>query len=140
MLALVQFAIIAWGMLWMATISESLAAVKAIKGVRSIFLFVGSELFYSSINPPPKKLLSLFQGILPSLHLRYFQESERLEAIEMHLASHLVMLYCKDRLLLILLCEAQVDYALLSATANIFLSALLQNQELQRRVKESADV
>jgi hypothetical protein len=127
-------------MLRMATISESLAAVKAIKGVHSIFLFVGSELFYSSINPPPKKLLSLFQEVVPSLHQRYFQESERLEAIEMHLASHLVMLYCRERLLLILLCEAQVDNALLSATVSTFLSALLQNQELQRRVKKFADM
>jgi hypothetical protein len=125
-------------MMRMATISESLAAVKAINGVNNIFLFVGSELFYSSTNPPPKKLLSLFQEVLPALHERYFQENERLEAIEMHLASYLVMLYCKEGLSLILLCEAQVDSALLSATISTFLSALLQNQELQRRVKNSA--
>jgi hypothetical protein len=124
----------------MATISESLAAVKAINGVHNIFLFVGSELFYSSTNPPPKKLLSLFQEVLPALHERYFQENETLEAMEMHLASYLVMLYCKERLSLILLCEAQVDSALLSATASNFLSALLQNQELQRRVKNSAGI
>lgn len=122
----------------MATISESLAAVRAMKGARSVFLFIGSELFYSSINPPPNKLLSLFQGVLPSLHERYFQEGERLEAIEMHLASHLVMLYYKERISLILLCEAHVDCTLLSATVGTFLSALLQNQELQRRVKSSA--
>jgi len=42
--------------------------------------------------------------------------------------------------LLILLCEAQVDNALLSATVSTFLSSLLQNQELQRRVKRSADM
>jgi hypothetical protein len=125
-------------MMRMATISESLTAVKAVEGVHSIFLFVGSELFYSSTNPPPKKLLALFQKVIPALHERYFQESERLEAIEMHLASYLVMLYCKERLSLILLCEAQVDNALLSATVSNFLSALMQNQELQRRVKNTA--
>ena len=113
----------------MATISESLAAIKAIKGVQNIFLFVGPELFYSSANPPPKKLLSLFQQILPRLHEPYFQGNEWLEAIEMHLASYLVMLYCKERLSLILLCEAHVDSALLSVTTSTFLTALLQNQE-----------
>jgi hypothetical protein len=122
----------------MATISESLGAIKAIKGVRSIFLFAGSELLYSNENPPPQKLLLLFRQILPSLHERYFQESEWPEAMEMHLASYLVMFYCKEGLSLILLCEAQVDSAPINATAGTLLSALLQNKELQRRIKNSA--
>jgi hypothetical protein len=123
----------------MATISESLAAIKAIKDVHSVFLFAGSELLYSNVNPPPKKLVLLFRQILPRLHERYFQESEWLEAMEMHLASHLVMLYCKERLSLILLCDAQVDHILVNTTASTLLSALLQNKELQRRIKNSAN-
>jgi hypothetical protein len=121
----------------MATISESLAAIKGIKGVSSVFLFAGSELLYSNVNPPPKKLMSLFREILPSLHQRYFRDTEWLEGMEMHLASHLVMFYCEGRLSLILLCEAQVDGALLNATASKLMSALLQNKELQRRIKNS---
>jgi hypothetical protein len=122
----------------MATISESLAAIKAIKGVHSIFLFAGSELVYSNVNPPPQKLVLLFRQILPRLHERYFQESEWPEAMEMHLASYLVMLYFKNRLSLILMCEAQVDSSLIKATASTLLSALLENKELQRRIKNSA--
>jgi hypothetical protein len=119
----------------MAAVSDSLSTLKTIKGVRNIFLFAGSEIIYSNAVPPPKGLVTLFRRILPRLHQGYFQEMERLEATEIHLASFKVMIYLKEQLSLVLLCEAQADVAALKATAANLIHDLRESKELQRRIK-----
>jgi hypothetical protein len=120
----------------MALVSDSLSVLKNTKGVRNILLFAGHVLIYSNSNPPHRGLVTHLRQVLPHLHQRYFQEMELLEAIEMHLASFRVMIYPKQRLSLVLLCETQFDSTVLQQTANNLLQHLFQNKELQRRIKD----
>jgi hypothetical protein len=123
----------------MASVSDHLSMLKAIKGLRHIFLFAGSELIYSNVSPPPKGLIAPLLEVLPLLHERYLQEMEQLEAMEIHLASFKVMIYPKEQLTLVLFCEAQVDAVALQKTADGFIHNLLQHRELQRRIKGIKD-
>jgi hypothetical protein len=119
----------------MVQAGDSLAAIGAIKGVFDIFFYEASKLLHSQNDPPSEMLASIFNETLPGFREFVRAEQEPLRAVEIELAQHKVLIFFRQELALIVICEGRTDLMLLHLAVDVFFRDFSQSKKRQRRIK-----